>query len=156
MNSSIATRRRLVRQLIVAQPITSQHELVEMLEEAGHYVTQATVSRDLDAIGAVKMRTERGSLRYELPDEAPTPVGDNRETVRIIDEFVYSLAASGNLLVVRTRPGAANVVGGAIDRADLAGVLGTVAGDDTVLIVTAEDTGGLGLLGELERIGVSR
>ena len=156
MSPTIATRRRLVRKLITSNPIASQQELVEMLEDAGHFVTQATVSRDLDAIGAVKMRTDSGGLQYEIPEDAPSIVGDERETVRIIDEFVDSLAVSANVLVIRTRPGAAHVVAGAIDRARLDGVLGSVAGDDTLVVVASEEVGGRGLLNELDRIGVRR
>ncbi len=155
MSPTISTRRRLLRRLITGQPIHSQQELVEMLEEAGHYVTQATVSRDLDAIGAVKVRTDDGGLRYEIQQEATGP-GDEREIARIIDEFSDSLAVSHNLLVIRTHPGAANVVAGALDRAGFAGLLGTVAGDDTVVVVASEAVGGEGLINELDRIGVTR
>ena len=137
MSPSISTRRRLVRRLIGDQPIHSQQELVAMLEAAGHFVTQATVSRDLDAIGAVKVRTDDGRLHYEIP-EANGGQSDEREIARIIDEFSDSLSVSRNLLVIRTRPGAAHVVAGALDRASLDGLLGTVAGDDTVLVVASE------------------
>ncbi len=156
MSPSIANRRRLVRKLISDKTITSQHELVGMLESAGHFVTQATVSRDLDAIGAVKVRTGSGELHYEIPDDMPSAVADKAETRRIIDEFVESFAVSGNLLVIRTHPGAAHVVAGAIDRARLSGVLGSVAGDDTLFVAAAEHIGGRGLLEELDRIGVRR
>ncbi len=156
MSATIATRRRLVRQLITTRPIASQRELVDMLEGAGHFVTQATVSRDLDAIGAVKVRNAGGELHYEIPEDPLSAVADEREVVRIIDEFSDSFAVSGNLLVIRTRPGAANVVAGAIDRSHLGGVLGSVAGDDTVVVVATEDVGGQGLLAELDRIGVKR
>ena len=156
MSPSIATRRRLVRQLITTESIASQQELVEMLEAAGHYVTQATVSRDLDAIGAVKIRTSDGGLQYEIPEDPVALMADARDTVRIIDEFLDSMAVSGNLLVIRTRPGAANVVAGAVDRARIDGVLGSVAGDDTVIVVGSEEGGGRGLLEELDRMGVRR
>ena len=156
MSPTVGTRRRLVRQLITNGSVTSQHELVDLLEDAGHFVTQATVSRDLDAIGAVKVRTAGGGLCYEIPEDPAALMGDQRETVRIIDEFLDSVAVSGNILVIRTRPGAAHVVAGAIDRARIAGVLGSVAGDDTVLVVGADDVGGSGLLEELNRMGVRR
>lgn len=156
MNRSIATRRRLVRRMIDAVAIQSQGELVELLREDGYYVTQATVSRDLDAIGAVKVRTDNGGMRYEVPEQMAAPEGSASEMARIIDEFVTDMQASLNLLVIRTRPGAAHVVAGAIDRANLDGVLGTVAGDDTLLIVGSGEQGGTGLLSELDRIGVQR
>jgi transcriptional regulator of arginine metabolism len=145
----------LVRRLIGDQPIHSQQELVDMLEDAGHFVTQATVSRDLDAIGAVKVRTDDGRLRYEI-QEANGGQRDEQEIARIVDEFSDSLSASQNLLVIRTRPGAANVVAGALDRARLDGLLGTVAGDDTVVAVASESVGGKGLMDALDRIGVTR
>ncbi|HSF86426.1 MAG TPA: ArgR family transcriptional regulator [Acidimicrobiia bacterium] len=156
MSQSIANRRRLVRQLITTESVASQQALVDMLEAAGHYVTQATVSRDLDAIGAVKARTPNGGLRYEIPEDPATLISDARETVRIIDEFLDSMAVSGNLLIIRTRPGAANVVAGAVDRSRIQGVLGSVAGDDTVIVVGSEEGGGRGLLEELDRMGVRR
>ena len=156
MNRSIATRRRLVRRMIDAVPIQSQGELVDLLRQDGYYVTQATVSRDLDAIGAVKVRTENGGLRYEVPSGLEAPEGNASEMARIIDEFVIDMQPSLNLLVIRTRPGAAHVVAGAIDRASLEGVLGTVAGDDTLLIVASVEQGGTGLMSELDRIGVQR
>lgn len=155
MSPTISTRRRLLRRLITGQSIQSQQELVDMLEEAGHYVTQATVSRDLDAIGAVKVRTDDGALRYEIQNEATGP-SEERDIARIIDEFSDSFAVSQNLLVIRTRPGAANVVAGAVDRAAFQGLLGTVAGDDTVVVVASEAVGGEGLIHELDRIGVTR
>ncbi len=127
-----------------------------MLEESGHMVTQATVSRDLDAIGAVKVRTDDGGHRYEIQEEVPSVVNGDRETVRIIDEFVETMVGTGNLLVIRTRPGAAHVVASAVDRAGIAGVLGTVAGDDTLLVIVAEDTTPQGVVETLNRIGVQR
>ncbi len=156
MSTSVTTRRRLVRKFIGSRPVASQHELVEMLHGAGHYVTQATVSRDLDAIGAVKVRTDGGDLRYEILDDPTTGGSDRGELTRIIDEFADSMEASANLLVVRTRPGAAHVVGAALDRTHIDGLLGTVAGDDTVIVVAAEKVGGSGIIVELERMGVQR
>lgn len=155
MSPSISTRRRLLRRLITARPIHSQQALVAMLEDAGHFVTQATVSRDLDAIGAVKVRTDDGGLRYEIQEETAGP-SDEREIARTIDEFSDSLAISHNLLIIRTRPGAANVVAAALDRAGFDGMLGTVAGDDTVLVVASEAVGGQGLIDALDRMGVKR
>ena len=153
MNGSVANRRRLVRRLVDAGDIESQHDLVEMLEAAGHPVTQATISRDLEAIGAVKVRADDGGHRYEIPDESP-PASVDRELGRVIDEFVDQMATSGNLLVIHTRPGAAHVVGSALDHIGLEGMLGTVAGDDTLLVVAAEDVGGKGLIDQLASLGV--
>jgi transcriptional regulator of arginine metabolism len=151
--SSIANRRRLVRRLVADGGIESQQDLVAKLQAAGHPVTQATISRDLDAIGAVKARTDSGGHRYEIPGEHPGQ-GVDRELGRVIDEFVDELATSGNLLVIHTRPGAAHVVGSAFDNIGLKGMLGTVAGDDTLLVIAAEEVGGRGLLEQLAALGV--
>jgi transcriptional regulator of arginine metabolism len=150
-----AARRRALRSLVESETATSQRQLVEMLAERGHVVTQATVSRDLDAIGAVKQRDERGVLRY-------MPAGDGGRDpstgalARTLADFVEDIRTSGNLAVVKTAPGAAHVVGSAIDVARLDGVIGTVAGDDTLLVVATEQLGGGGLMEILERIGAGR
>lgn len=133
MNS--AARRRFLRGVIEHEVVANQAELVEHLAEAGFTVTQATVSRDLKAIGAE--RTRLGSTtRYRL---AADPVEPREQvTAKRLAEFAQSMVASSNLVVVKTRPGAAQVLAGAIDQAQLDGVLGTVAGDDTVLVVTPD------------------
>ena len=155
MSPETATRRRVVRRLVASEEVSSQHQLVDLLAGEGHPVTQATVSRDLEAIGAVKERGA-GSARYVIPDEAPDWDEARRATSRAIAEFVESITTSANLVVVHTPPGAAHLVAGAIDHAGLDGVLGTVAGDDTLLVVAAEDLGGEALASELERIGAGR
>lgn len=131
MNS--AARRRYLREVIQTRSVANQAELVEHLAAADFVVTQATVSRDLSAIGAVRSR-EDGVTRYRLASDPVDP--GQQMTARRIAEFAQSMVASGNLVVVKTRPGAAQVLAGAIDQARLEGVLGTVAGDDTVLVVT--------------------
>ena len=128
--ASVAARRRLTRRLIQTEQPASQRELVEMLAAEGHAVTQATVSRDLEAIGAAKA----SEGHYVIPTEAPGSVGD------LLERFVTDIAAAGNLVLLRTPPGAAHMVAGALDRARLNGILGTVAGDDTILAV-ANDAG---------------
>ena len=146
--STSAARRRVIRSLIVDRPVTSQSELVDLLGSRGYVVTQATVSRDLQTIGAVKADGDRYVLGERMdPDEARAALA------RIIDEFVESMVPSGNLVVLHTPPGAAQVVAAAIDNAHLDGVLGTVAGDDTILVVAGEQVAGGGVAAELERIG---
>lgn len=129
--STTAARRRAMRVLIAQETITNQAELVEMLEASGFDVTQATVSRDLKAIGAHKTRDRYVLGAQPIADEA------HEALARAIDEFAESIIASGQMIVVRTPPGAAQVVAAAIDNAQLSGVLGTVAGDDTVLVVAS-------------------
>lgn len=130
-----AARRRYLRQLLQTHAVANQAELVEHLAAAGFSVTQATVSRDLSAIGAERARLG-GTVQYRLASDPVRP--GHQDTARRLAEFAQSMVASGNLVVVKTRPGAAQVLAGAIDHAQLDGVLGTVAGDDTVLVVTPD------------------
>ena len=153
MSPATATRRRLIRRLVSEGVVTSQQQLVALLDDAGHSVTQATVSRDLDALGAVKVRHASGAL-YELQDHDRFAFSPQSAAVaRTMAEWVESIATSGNLVVLHTPPGAAHLVAGSIDGAGLDGVLGTIAGDDTVLVVASEDVGGDRLARELEGIG---
>src|SRR6202167_4808275 len=136
-------RQHLIAGLLADHPITSQSQLVELLEGAGIESTQATVSRDLEDLGAVKVRmpgVER--LVYaiaELPKDQVAPLDHLR---RVLGEWVVDLSWSGNLVVIRTPPGSAHVVASALDRTRLDGMLGTVAGDDTILAIADESTSG--------------
>lgn len=130
-----AARRRLLRELIRERDVTTQAELVDELAAAGHRVTQATVSRDLAAIGAERYRHD-GRVRYRLISDPIEP--GQHMTGRRLAEFAQSMVASGNLVVIKTRPGAAHVLAAAIDHGKFPSVLGTVAGDDTVLVVTPD------------------
>jgi transcriptional regulator of arginine metabolism len=136
--------------------VTRQSDLVEQLEREGFQVTQATVSRDLADMGAVKRRSSDGLYGYTLPEE-PAPLDVSRATVaRALAQFARTITPTGSLVVINTPPGAAQVVAGAIDGAALAGVVGTVAGDDTLLVVVDEQVGGLRVAKQLERIGAGR
>jgi transcriptional regulator of arginine metabolism len=146
--SSTEARRRLVTRLVTTEAIESQAQLRRLLTHAGHDVTQATISRDLEAIGAVKVR-EDDAGRYRIQD----PVDMRRARAALVaatDEFVESVMATGPLVVVRVPPGAANLVAGRIDAAGLAGVLGTVAGDDTVFIAVDESIETAAVAAEIE------
>ncbi|NOY56714.1 MAG: arginine repressor [Actinobacteria bacterium] len=145
-----AARRRAIRRLITTRDVQSQHELADLLIDEGFVVTQATVSRDLKELGAVKVRGQGNEFVYALQAVRR----DDGGLDRVLAEFANEIRASGNLVVVKTPPGAAQVVAGSIDRSGLDGVLGTVAGDDTVLIVTDEQRGGSRLAETLEQIGV--
>jgi transcriptional regulator of arginine metabolism len=136
--------------------ITRQQEIVEQLEREGFAVTQATVSRDLAEMGAVKRRSSDGLYGYTLPVEPPSAEGGNEALGRALAQFAMTITPSGALVVVTTPPGAAQVVAGAVDGAGLGGVLGTVAGDDTLLVVVDEKIGGWRIAKELERIGGGR
>jgi transcriptional regulator of arginine metabolism len=143
--STTAARRRLIRELLITPGITSQQRLVALLEARGHRVTQATVSRDLQALGAVK--DDNG---YAI---VAAPAADSPGPARALNDLALSLQASGNLVVIHTPPGAAQLLAAVLDSYPVAGLIGTVAGDDTVLAVAATADGGINLKHQLERIG---
>lgn len=148
MNGGTAARRRRVRELVASGTVGSQAQLRGLLAEAGFEVTQATVSRDLDAIGAVKVRNGQSS-HYELASRGP--VEERRAALgQAVTEFVESVATSGNLIVVRVPPGAADLVASRLDAAGVEGVLGTVAGDDTLLVVVEEGVGAASVAAAIE------
>jgi transcriptional regulator of arginine metabolism len=103
--------------------------------------TQATVSRDLDDLGAIKVRIRGGETVYAIPELPKDQRAPDDHLRRVLADWVVEVAHSANLVVVRTPPGTANVVGSALDRAGLPEVLGTVAGDDTLFVISAEGTG---------------
>jgi transcriptional regulator of arginine metabolism len=123
-------RQRLIRELVSTHAVSAQSELVTLLGQAGVDATQATVSRDLEDLGITKYRGADGQVSYTLPE--------NGSLAQILRQFARTFDASGNLAVVRTPPGAAAAVASAIDSADLPGVLATVQGDDTLLVVARE------------------
>lgn len=153
MSPATAGRRRLIRKLLTEGDIPSQAKLVELLEAEGFPVTQATVSRDLDALGAIKIRDSAGSVRYNLTPGSQQLSEAETRLRRVVNDFVEDMAVSGNLVVMRTPPGAARLVAGSIDRAKLEGVLGTVSGDDTLVIVTEESVGGAAIAARIEETG---
>jgi transcriptional regulator of arginine metabolism len=143
-----ARHARIVHVLAEAE-IRSQAELVAALEASGMSVTQTTLSRDLDELGAVKLRSPDGGLPlYVVPeDDAPftARTADDdppHRLARLLGELLTSAEASGNLVVLRTPSGAANFLASALDRARLPEILGTVAGDDTILVVSRAAAGG--------------
>jgi transcriptional regulator of arginine metabolism len=150
--TATASRRMLLRRLVTEHHVRSQAELAALLDAAGHQVTQATISRDLDAIGAVKDRMAGGT--YTLPANGHDQRAERRQLAKALNDFALSVVSSGNLVVVKTNPGAAHLVAGAIDRCRPDGVIGTVAGDDTLLVIAAEDVGGPTVARELEHMGV--
>lgn len=138
MSLSKSQRQHRVAKLLAERAVTSQGQLVELLAEDGVMTHQATVSRDLEELGAIKVRVPGGELVYaipELPNEALAPQDHLR---RVLGEWVVEAAVSANLVLLRTPPGSAHVVASALDRSGLDGVLGTVAGDDTLLVVVAD------------------
>lgn len=142
---------RIVR-LLETRAITSQAQLVSILADDGVIATQTTVSRDLEELGALKVRLPGGDTVYALPELPVRQVAPEDHLRRVLGEWVVEVAHSGNLVVLRTPPGSAHVVASALDRSGFEGVVGTVAGDDTVLVVAAEDLGGEVMAERLERL----
>jgi transcriptional regulator of arginine metabolism len=134
-----AARQARIAEIIGGHVVASQSQLGRLLADAGVAVTQATLSRDLEDLGAVKVRTAAG-MAYAVPEEnAPrggTPEAVDARLARLLEELLVSAEATGDLVVVRTPPGGAHFLGSALDRAGLPEVAGTLAGDDTVLLVT--------------------
>jgi len=149
-----AARHARIIELLSKSSVRSQSELAKLLAAEGFSVTQATLSRDLDEIGAVRLRGAAGGFVYVVPrdgeETVSRPSSDRFEAasaaharlIRMATELLVSVQASGNLVVARTPPGGAHLLAGAIDHADLSSIIGTVAGDDTVLCVCRDVAGG--------------
>lgn len=145
------SRQQRIVQLLTHQEVSSQSQLAQLLTAEGTEVTQATLSRDLVELQAEKVRGSAGSLVYRLPPEggSPRPTGPAPENEllearlpRLAEGLLVSAEASGNLVVVRTPPGGAQYLASALDRSVMPDVLGTIAGDDTVLLVSQDPSGG--------------
>jgi transcriptional regulator of arginine metabolism len=145
-------RQHRITRLLSEGVVSSQSQLVELLAAEGVDATQATVSRDLIDLGVVKVRLPGGESAYAVPELPAHQVAPEDHLRRVLGEWVVEVAWSGDLVVLRTPPGSAHVVGSALDRAALAGVLGTVAGDDTVLLVVRESHGGAAMAQSLAEI----
>ena len=135
-------RQHRITKLLEEQPVTSQAQLVALLADQGVEATQTTVSRDLDDLGAIKVRLPGGETAYALPELPVHQIAPEDHLRRVLGEWVVEVAHSANIVVLRTPPGSAHVVGSALDRSSLEQVVGTVAGDDTVLVVVDERVGG--------------
>jgi transcriptional regulator of arginine metabolism len=135
-------RQHLIAKLIEHHAVQNQTQLVDLLAGEGCLATQATVSRDLDDLGAIKVRVSGGDSAYAIPALPAQQVAPEDHLRRVFGDWVVEVAHSGNLVVLRTPPGSAHVVGSALDRAGLSDILGTVAGDDTLIVVVAEEVGG--------------
>ena len=131
MTDARARRQRTIADLLRKQAITSQDDLAERLAVAGFVATQATVSRDLDQMGAVKIR-RNGTTAYALPEQLGTPAPPR--LTAIIRDWVRSVDTASNLVVLKTPPGSAHLVGVAFDQAELPEVVGTISGDDTIFL----------------------
>jgi transcriptional regulator of arginine metabolism len=162
-------------------PVRSQEELAERLGQRGVRVTQATLSRDLEELGAVRLRAADGGLGYALPGEAggpgsapgglaeapeapeapAAPAGDlplepSGRLARVAAELLVTAEASANLVVLRTPAGAAQFLASVLDHSAWPSILGTVAGDDTVLVIARDPAGGADLARALLRLAERR
>lgn len=144
-----AARHQRIADLLERHAVGSQGQLLDLLAEDGITVTQATLSRDLVDLEAVKVRRGR-QLVYAVPgqggDATPRPAQSGAETsarlARLCEELLVSARSVGNQAILRTPPGAAQFLASAIDRSDSPDILGTIAGDDTILVITTEADGG--------------
>ncbi len=176
-------RHARIAAILAREKVRSQEELADLLERyASVHVTQATLSRDLDELGVVRLRAADGALVYALPEEpggpgsrpgvtlgpalpddpgppGRAPAGESAHSARLaryLGELLTSAEASANLVVLRTPAGAAQFLASVIDHAALPSILGTVAGDDTVLVITRDPTGGDALAADLLRLAERR
>lgn len=142
-------RRSLVIKLVDDALIHSQSDLVRELGKLGYVVTQATASRDLEELGAVRGKDNSGVFRYQFVSAPQTPRGTG------LSDLIASIEASGNLAVLKTPPGAAQLLAGNLDRAmksgKLTAAIGTIAGDDTVLVVSKSASGGASLAKQITK-----
>ena len=131
-------RQHLVAGIIAKHAVTSQIHLGNLLVQQGVSATQATISRDLEDLGAVKVRVPSGEGRYAILDLSHRQPAPAKHLARAVADYVVGAESAANLVVLRTPPGSANTVATAIDRAAIADIVGSVAGDDTILVVVAD------------------
>jgi transcriptional regulator of arginine metabolism len=137
-------RQQAITELLDEHEVSTQLQLQRLLAQRGHEVTQATVSRDLDRLGAMRVR-RHGRLVYALPESEAEPADPLAALVLALG-LVRTMEASGQLLVLRTGPANAHPVALAFDNAELPQVAGTIAGDDTLAVVAREPAGGRELI----------
>ena len=135
-------RQHRIAKILETEQITNQGSLVELLKKDGIVATQATVSRDLEELGAIKVRIPGGDTVYAIPELPQDRVAPEEHLRRVLGDWVVEVRSSGALVVLKTPPGSAHVVASALDRAGLSDIIGTVAGDDTILVVAAEKSSG--------------
>jgi transcriptional regulator of arginine metabolism len=134
-------RQHRIASFLAEESVTSQVQLVELLSAEGVTATQATVSRDLEDLGAIKVRVAGGATVYAIPELPVDQVAPSDHLRRVLGEWLVAVDRSGDLVLLRTPPGSAHVVASALDRSGLARLLGTVAGDDTLLAIASEGDG---------------
>ena len=149
---TMPARRARIASILATKPVASQHELGQLLLAEGIRVTQTTLSRDLESIGAVKQTDASGRVRY-VTHAAGAEFGANPDSVsRIVADVLIGAESAQNIAVLRTPPGAAHYLAGTLDRSGATDIVGTVAGDDTVLVVMRTAEGALDLCARLLRV----
>ena len=148
----MSARRAKAISLIKAGVVHSQSDLVKLLKKAGFVVTQATASRDLEEVGAVRSRNESGELVYQIGASSDGAIS---KSMPLPSDLILSVESSGNLVVVRTPPGGAQFLASSLDNSGIKSIIGTIAGDDTVLVVSKKSNGGADLAKELLSFGIS-
>ncbi len=158
MNINKDTRLEVVKMIVSSQELSTQEDLLRELERSGFPSTQATLSRDLRQLRIAKGLNEAGQQVYMLPEKRRYQrVSDTHATVQQMNRLgVLSMKFSGNVAVIKTPPGHAAHVAYDIDNANISEILGTVAGDDTILVVLAEDAERQMLLNRINAIGTMR
>jgi len=154
MNALKSSRQEAIARVIRSGGIGSQEELAERLGGLGFTATQATISRDLEQLGAIKVR-HSGQSRYALPETPPPPrslAGEPRLKA-VLRDWVREITPAANLVVIKTPPGSAHIVGVTLDHSDLQDVLGTICGDDTVFVATPSASGARALSEKLADLG---
>ncbi len=131
-------RLQLLKKIISEQEVSDQIQLLKELRNSGIETTQATISRDLQELNVVKIRVKQGRYKYEILEKASE--SDLSDQLRVVfDNFVHEIKSTNNLIVIKTAPGNANSVAVIIDRLGLPEILGTIAGDDTILVIVDTD-----------------
>ncbi|MGE0180388.1 MAG: arginine repressor [Sphingomonas sp.] len=151
MTDARERRLRILADLLRAGEVASQEEATARLADLGVAVTQATVSRDLEQLGAVKVK-RGGASRYALPDQIGESDWSAGRLARILREWTVSIEAAGQMIVIKTPPGSAHLVASAIDHSDLPEVAGTVSGDDTLFIAVRDGHAIPALIARLQRM----
>ena len=154
MTDARSRRQKAIAELIRAEPLASQEEVTARLRAQGFATTQATVSRDLDRMGAVKVK-RGGIMSYALPDQISDSDWAASRLQKIVSEWVQSVEATGNLLVLKTPPGSAHLVGLALDQARLPEIAGTICGDDTLFVALRDGSAAAAVEARFRRLAQS-
>ena len=143
-------RQHIIKQLLAHNLVSSQDQLIDLLKEERIEATQATVSRDLDELGSVNVRVSGGTMVYAIPELPSEHHVHEDHLKRVLGEWVVGIGVSKNIVMLKTPPGSAHVVASAIDRSGIEGVIGTIAGDDTIIVIASEEAGGNNIASNLK------